>query len=235
MPVITCWAVKGGSGTTVVTAGLALALARPSIVVDLAGDQAAALGLAEPAGQGLAEWFTSTAPADAVVDLAVEVDDTTSLVPTGAAPIPHDADRWDELAAWMADDERLYVVDAGTTTAPPPALTAESGDADVTGRTDLLVTRPCYLSLRRAHAARRRPDGVVVVADTSHSLGRADVARSLASPVVAEVPLDPAIARAVDAGLVAFGLPGNLAKPLRRVALPRRPAERDVVPRRLSA
>nr|MBA2279690.1 hypothetical protein [Acidimicrobiia bacterium] len=45
---ISCWSTKGGSGTTVVAAALALVFARTTgdaLLADLAGDQPAALGL----------------------------------------------------------------------------------------------------------------------------------------------------------------------------------------------
>ncbi|MFZ2440837.1 MAG: hypothetical protein WAW51_00670, partial [Ilumatobacteraceae bacterium] len=56
-----CWSAKGGSGTTVVSAALALVLShrRPALLVDLAGDAPAALGIAEPAGPGVADWLAS--------------------------------------------------------------------------------------------------------------------------------------------------------------------------------
>ena len=59
---IVCWSVKGGSGTTVVASTLALVHAEKSshgaLIVDLAGDVPAVLGLAEPSGIGVGEWFT---------------------------------------------------------------------------------------------------------------------------------------------------------------------------------
>ena len=51
---IACWSAKGGAGTTVVTAALGLVLARRhpagALLVDLAGDLPAALGLPPEAG-----------------------------------------------------------------------------------------------------------------------------------------------------------------------------------------
>ena len=51
---IICWAAKGGSGTTVVACALALGSGHgwPTTLVDLSGDSATALGLAEPTGPG---------------------------------------------------------------------------------------------------------------------------------------------------------------------------------------
>nr|MBO2501138.1 hypothetical protein [Thermoanaerobacterales bacterium] len=55
---VACWSVKGGVGTSVVAASLALLLARDAapgaVLADLAGDAPAVLGLPEPAGPGVA-------------------------------------------------------------------------------------------------------------------------------------------------------------------------------------
>ena len=47
--------------------------------------------------------------------------------------------------------------------------------------------------------------GIVLIDEPSRALGRRDVATALALPVVAVVPFDPAIARAVDAAAVVVG------------------------------
>jgi hypothetical protein len=93
---------------------------------------------------------------------------------------------------------------------------------------DLLVKRPCYLTLRRIGRHAARPSGVVLLAERHRSLGARDVAQCVGAPVVAQVPLDPAIARAVDAGLLAGRVPSSLTKPLRAVR-ERRDARVDVV------
>ena len=81
----------------------------------------------------------------------------------------------------------------------------------------LVVVRGCYLTLRRAVRAPRplaRASGVVLVAEPGRSLGRRDVADVLDRPVLAEVPVRAAIARAVDAGLLPTRLPEVLARPV---------------------
>ena len=61
--VIVCWSLKGGSGTTVVSAALALTLAQRNNstvrIVDLAGDIPSALGIAEPSGEGVTNWCSN--------------------------------------------------------------------------------------------------------------------------------------------------------------------------------
>ena len=83
---IACWSVKGGSGTTVVAASLALLLASSAsgvLLADLAGDAPAVLGLPEPMGEGLYDWLDATADASALNRLAVEAAPGLSLIPRG--------------------------------------------------------------------------------------------------------------------------------------------------------
>ena len=102
------------------------------------------------------------------------------------------------------------VVDCGTG-APPAGLVAAAGHS-------LLVTRPCYLALRRAVATGVQPSGIVLVHEPGRALTARDVERSLGAPVVAELHYDPAVARAVDAGLLAARLPRSLAHSLKSAA-----------------
>ena len=87
MPVTVCWAAKGGSGTTVVTATLALSCSTESLLLDLDGELPAVLGTERPTGQGVADWLCSDAPAGALDDLAVTLDRTTRLIPRGTRPV----------------------------------------------------------------------------------------------------------------------------------------------------
>jgi hypothetical protein len=77
----------------------------------------------------------------------------------------------------------------------------------------LLVTRPCYLALRRAlqEGVCAGAVGIVVVAELGRALGCDDIAAVLGLPVIATVPLRAEIARAVDAGVLAARLPEPLA------------------------
>jgi hypothetical protein len=216
MAVTTCWSVKGGAGTTVVAAGLALACPEPVTLIDLPGELPAVLGICEPAGQGLADWFASSAPPEAIDDLALDAGRGLRVVPRGVGSIDPDHERWAELAGWLTAAARPFVVDAGAAP-PPPALAAAGRADDEASRRELLVVRPCYLTLRRACALAWRPDGAIIVDDHHHALTRADVARSIGVPVVAEIAVDPAVARAVDAGLLAARVPSSLVRPLRHL------------------
>jgi hypothetical protein len=212
-----CWAAKGGSGTTVVTASMALASPRPSLLVDLDGELPAVLGLPEPVRPGVGDWLATDTGASHLDGLLIDIAPTTWLLPwrSGSGPLAvPDDDRWRQLAAWFHDwaDARCgdVVIDAGTGT--PPRLLVDGVDRAV------LVTRPCYLSLRRAVREPTRPSGVVLVDEPGRSLRRHDVEHALGAPVDAVVAVDPAIARAVDAGLLATRLPRSLGRDLRGVA-----------------
>jgi hypothetical protein len=212
-----CWAAKGGSGTTVVTASMALASAGPSLLVDLDGELPAVLGLPEPMRPGVADWLGSDAGVDHLAELLIDLGPTTWLLPwrndQRSEPVPSD-ERWALLAAWLGDWSRDHhgevTIDAGTGT--PPATLVEHVDRAV------LVTRPCYLSLRRAVRGATRPTAVILVDEPGRPLRRRDVEHALGAPVEATVALDPMIARAVDAGLLAARLPRSLGRELRRAA-----------------
>ena len=203
-----CYAAKGGSGTTVVVAAAALATDAPTLVVDLAGDLPATLGVADPDGPGVLDWMRSDAAPERLHALVRPVGDGIHLLHRGTAgPVP--APRWGALAAWLATDGRSVVVDAGTG-APPVALVAA-------GRA-VLVTRACYLALRAAARMPARPAAVVLVSEPGRALGVDHVEAAVGAPVIATVLDDPAIARCVDAGLLTSRLPAGARRTLRDVA-----------------
>jgi Mrp family chromosome partitioning ATPase len=210
---VACWSVKGGSGTTVVSAALALAVAatgHDALLVDMGGDVPAALGVPEPAGPGLADWLGAAegVGGDALARLEVDGGDSLSLLPAGG-PMPDAPARAEELAAVLADDNRVVVVDCGSV--PSPTSLAVAASAGLS----LLVLRPCYLALRRALNAPVEASGVVLVGEPQRALQQADVEDVLGLPVRAAIPWKPAIATAVDAGLLARRLPLQLERGVR--------------------
>lgn len=213
---VACWSAKGGAGTTVVASSLALLLARRdplgSLLVDVAGDVPAALGIAEPEGPGLAGWLAAgtAVPADGLHRLEQPAADGLAVLPRGEGALA--PDRADALAALLAADARPVVVDCGTLQGEVARTLAAAATRSV------LVTRPCFLALRRAMAAPIRPSEVVLLAEPGRSLGPGDVEDCLGVPVTAEVAVDPAVARAVDAGLLAVRLPRRLSRELSRAA-----------------
>ena len=216
---VACWSVKGGSGTTVVSAAIALLLARRSarvVLVDVAGDVPVALGLPESTGPGLGDWLASwpdVAP-DALQRLEIDVPRTKlAVLPRGElAPVVAN-DAASRLAAELASDiDRITVVDCGPIDTDPAATLAASAGLS------LLVLRPCYLALRRALAAPIRPSGVILVEEPDRALRASDIEDVLGVPVRATVPWDSSISRAVDAGLLGSRVPRRLERALRDAA-----------------
>jgi len=217
-----CWAAKGGSGTTVVATALALSSLRPSLLVDLDGETPAVLGVPEPDRPGVAEWLASDTSTDHLADLLIDIGQQSWLLPWRAAANgvarhltrPTDQSRWATLGDWLHDWSNQWscdvTVDVGTRT-PPEPLVARADRS-------LLVTRPCYLSLRRAVRSPVRPTGVILVDEPGHGLRSRDVEHALGVPVEAVMSFDPAVSRAVDAGLLASRLPRVMTRALRRVA-----------------
>jgi hypothetical protein len=204
-PITVLWAAKGGSGTTTIAASLALLRPHDTLLVDLDGELPAVAGLPEPPGHGVADWLRSEAPTEALEELTVPLDRTTRLLPRGSSPVDGCSSRWTEFTKWAATRGPV-VVDAGTGLPPTELLGSNIRS--------LLVTRACYLSLRRAVASPARPDGVILVTEPGRALHAADVTRAIGVPVVATVAHDPAIARSIDAGILAARIPTGLRRSL---------------------
>lgn len=208
-----CWSAKGGVGTTVVAAALAVVSARsgPTVLVDIGGDAPAALGIEAPTVPGLGDWWASPhAPADALLSLATPVRDGLRLVHAGTMPSVLSPLHAERLAVAAARHDTTVVIDAGS--AVPHEILHRCADAS------LLVIRPCYLAIRRAVVHAGLATGIVVVTEPGRALGATDIANTLGAPVVAQVPWDPAVARAVDSGSLAGRVPPSLARPVSRIA-----------------
>jgi hypothetical protein len=199
------FAAKGGSGCSVVTAATALLASSltPTLLVDLNGDQPPLLGLDSENGPGLVEWFAAEMPLpDALRRIEVPVTDRLSLLPVGSGRLHPNPEQGRTLARLLAAEGRTVVIDVGSRSQAAIALLAASD------RT-VLVTRACYLALRAAQRG-PDPDVVVLVAEPGRALRPSDVAASIGVPVGPVVRWDPAIARAVDAGLLTGRLPRGL-------------------------
>ncbi|HKN40225.1 MAG TPA: hypothetical protein VJ622_00505 [Acidimicrobiia bacterium] len=209
------WSPKGGSGTSVVAASVALVAAGrgEARLADLGGDQPAILGLApapvSSGGNGLVEWLSGgpPAPTEWLDDLAVPVVPGLSLLPRGPGAIHAAGSDAGAALAVALRDGGTVVLDAGTEPAPAVGAAIEVADAA------LMVIRPCYLALRRAVADPRleRSSGAVLVEEPGRALDAADVAAVLGVPVVGRFPVRAEIARAVDAGVLRDRLPAALA------------------------
>lgn len=190
--IILCRSVKGGSGTSVTTAALALLLAARhrggGHVVDLCGDLPAVLGIAEPDGTS-----------------GCEVNSALQLLPRRVDN--HTTETfWLSLATELQSLRGPVVVDAGCLTVGKPLVDVAAAS--------YLVTRPCYLALRRAtHTIQRGDvsvDGCILLNEPGRALTANDVSAVLKTPVRAQLPVDSAISRAVDAGLLAHRVPRTL-------------------------
>lgn len=206
-----CWAAKGGSGTTVFATVKALTSPIPTLLIDLAGDVLPVLGLPQPDGPGVLDWLCSESPVDRLESLERPASARLAVLPAGRAnstEVPFE--RWDRLITHLRQGSRSVIVDAGS--GPPPAALFAAADER------LIVTRACYLSLRRAVEHRLTPTGVVLIEEPGRSLRPADIEASLGAPIVSCVLLDPAIARAADAGLLASRLPLGWRRQIRNAA-----------------
>ena len=217
---IACWSPKGGSGTTVAAALLALVLGRtspgPAVLADLTGDLPAVLGAAEPGGPGLGDWLGASVDVglEALARLEVDAGRSLRLFPQGNPVSGAGCSRRAEvLAAHFAADERLIVADCGSARRSPGLELAAGATLS------LVVVRPCYLALRRVLAAPLRASGVLLVDEPERALRKRDVEDALGLPVVAELPRDAAVARAVDAGLLAVKVPRVAERALERATL----------------
>ena len=153
------------------------------------------------------------APTDALDRLAVEAAPGVALIPRGdeltaLAPRPA-AEAGAALAVALRDGSVPTLADAGTADSPAARALLEVSDATV------VVVRGCYLSLRRSvrHPALARAAGIIVVEEPGRAIGAKEIADVLGRPVIARVPARDAVARAVDAGVLAHRLPDVLARP----------------------
>ncbi len=212
---IVCWSVKGGSGTTVVASTIALMRAaesqRGALLVDLAGDVPAVLGLAESAGPGISDWFAHCDLGSRMTlqSIAIQATANLQIIARGSKQLDT-KENFSELCAALKTFDLPIIIDAGCGL-PSPDLLAHATSS-------LLVTRPCYLSLRRAAQLSVLPTGIVLINEAGRALGKHDVEAVIGAPVIAEITFDAAIARAVDAGLLASRIPTMMSKQLAVVA-----------------
>lgn len=203
---VTLSSPKGGSGTSVSAVALASLLADPSaLLVDLDGDLPAVCGLPDEDAPGIGDLAAAIdAPPDGLARIERPVGERLALLSRGhGEPAPG---RPELLAAVLAADRRLVVVDAGDgSSALARALSARAAHR-------ILVVRPCYLALRRA-AVIDDATAVLLIEEPGRALRRGDVADATGLPVTS-VPWDPSIARAVDAGLLVSRPPRCLRRPL---------------------
>lgn len=203
-----CWSPKGGSGTSVVAAALAVqtaAAGHECLLVDLDGDQEALLGLPTTTGEGLVDWLGAPegVPVDALRALEVPVADRLRLLPHGTSRATAFPSGRLQLAAGLFESSVASVVlDAGS--GPGIGRWWPASASTVT------VVRSCYLALRRlTDGVAMEGDRLVLIEEAGRALSRRDVGAAVGD-VAVHLVWDPAVARAVDAGLLAHRMPRSL-------------------------
>ena len=170
----------------------------------------------EEIGQlGVLDWLDATdPPPDALARLEVSAGPNLAVLPTGrlvgrghpdgAGPAGDGrrAERLEVLSRLLRSEQRAVVVDIGAASHRYEPILARA-------EASILVTRACYLALRRTVPS-RHVDRVVLVAEPGRSLRRSDIEKVLPVPVDATVRWDPSVARAVDAGTLRRRLPRPL-------------------------
>lgn len=165
---------------------------------------AAALALVGARTRFSADPVTILAERAEIEDLCAVLGATPPTDGPGGEPLPYEV-----------GPLTLYDLRCGSLlTTPPDFIVGYRGGPDVTR---YVVTRPCYLAARAESRTRQyedRADGLIVITEPGRALSADDMAGATGVPVVAEIPWDPAVARAIDAGLLAARLPASLARPL---------------------
>lgn len=209
-------APKGGVGTSVVAAATALEHSKysPVLLIDFGGDLAQVFGFDTEERHGLNDWLSASSDVgtEALDHLIVDISETLALLPTGN-PLARviSPDRVVQLVAAARATGRDTVVDVGTIDAAtdPKAIVCVSGDRTT------CVLRGCYLTLRRFSNLPVLIDDVVEIEEPGRSLRTLDIEAVVGMPVSARIPLDPSIARAVDAGLLSARVPRSLRRNVR--------------------
>ena len=222
---ICCLSAKGGVGVTVVVAALGVCLAenRPGssgvTLVDLGGDLPAVLGLPGVDRPGVSSWLAAgdDVPPEGLDRVTVPVGPGLHLVPRGSEPWPSGSERASVLVELLAARSRRgpVIVDIGRVESiPPPLIDVLLARAD----RRVLVTRACFVSLCRTQELVGRATDLVLIEEEGRALDRVDVSSALGLPLAAVIPVDPAVARSVDSGLLARRLPRPLRRPIERLA-----------------
>ena len=188
---------KSGNGVTVTAASYALLSAirgTRTVLIDLCGDQPAALGMQEPTVPGINDWLSESSFDDGTQLMAMGRECMSGLlvIHRGSRFISGEP-RWSAFAEAITSLPYTVIVDAGVGHLPEPLTRIASKI--------ITVTKPCYLSLRRATQL-PTPSSVFVIKEDGRALTVKDVGHVLNAPIEAEIPYEPAIGRAVDAGLL---------------------------------
>ncbi len=223
---IVVWSPKGGVGTSVVAASLAAVLSRsqPDVrLVDSGGDLPAVCG----ARLDIRYGFDDLIDSDSEIS-PLALDAVTHDIHEGFRVLPVSRERWAHvniasprglaLATVMARSLSTFVLDAGTFAT---TTTTNAAELLAIAPCSLMVLRPCFLGLQRVSARGElldRTSGVVLIDEPHRALGVRDVHAVLHRSVVAQIPVRPEIARAIDAGMLLRREPTEVFRPLQLAA-----------------
>lgn len=209
------WTAKPGSGCSTIALALSVGLAerhRDVLLVDLNGDLAAAAGLSDPA-EGVTDWLAAPeADSAALGRLEVPIRAGVHLLACGRAN-QWTPTRGEVLYRLLRHEARDVVIDIATVE-PWEGTAIQQLRRRFATDDSLLVTRACYLALRRAEKAPVRPSGVVLVREPGRWIDAPGIERTVGAPVVAQIDHDPAVARAVDSGRLVKRPPRPLTRQL---------------------
>ncbi len=215
-----CWAAKGGSGTTVVAAALALSSLRPSLLVDLDGELPAVLGLPEPDRPGIAEWLASDTSADHLAELLIDIGPRTWLLPWRTGLFDRHGGDVDRARRPLGNPRRLaprLVEPVGLRRHrrrrhPHPARAVDGPRRSLTARDSTVLSLAASSSTKPGSADGRDPRRRTWTWPRT-TRRRARPRRTSRGGGQSR----PGRARAVDAGLLASRLPRVMTRALRQV------------------
>lgn len=170
---------RGGQGTSTIAATLAVLAAGhgpTQLVPDDPRSTAALMGVAVALDE---EW--------------VEVCPNLTMATNG-----HHVVLTGHPATTVIDGGRIPNGPFDEDTTPPVAIDGLERYAVLRG--------PCYVAISSLLATGRRFDGVILLTEPGRALSERDVTDVLGTPVVATIPIEAAIARSIDAGLLLSSL-----------------------------
>jgi CobQ/CobB/MinD/ParA nucleotide binding domain len=204
MPIITMHATKGGQGVTTITAALGILHAQAghrTLLIDTGGDLPAILGHRDAAVAGLSDYLID--PNITLEDITVNIRENLEIVTRGTGPTAFTTYTYGLITGGLGAYD-MVIADAGT------SADGWNQHAD----RNVIVTRPCYLAIRRAIHLPTRPTEVVFMAEPGRALSAHDIEAVLGVPVTATVPVDIDTARIIDAGILGSRMPRHLARAL---------------------
>ena len=206
MPITALYATKGGQGVTTTTAALGILTAHAghrTLLVDTGHDLAAVLGIPDNTDQpGLAEHVEPASRTN-LADITTPAAENLDIISRGTIPIVFSTHTYGLLVGGLGPYDHIIV----DTTDNAYAWTLHVDHR-------VLVTRPCYLALRRSTIT-PRPSHVVLINEPGRALDAKDIEAVTGVPVTATIPYETGIARTIDAGLLTTRLPRTLTRALR--------------------